>query len=215
MLVRWQAAQTPSTSSLPAPSGNAGALPWPAPGRRTGKRETRWRQSMHPSTIWAFPTFPRLGCESQSTKRFAPAKRGRCGVDQQIRTQGPECGTGLRPPDCGKQPASSVPCPTKPKSEPMSACRRRSNAWHGRNLAAQSAEQIGLAATPIIAVLAFGAHEGATVPSRPHRRCRSCLLQFRLVSWSTGCRGRDPWRAQKPCASYLWSRSSHTSMLGR
>ena len=33
-------------------------------------------------------------------------------------------------------------------------------AWS--NLAAQSAEQIGLAATPIIAVLAFGAHEGAT-----------------------------------------------------
>src|SRR5262245_39155152 len=33
-------------------------------------------------------------------------------------------------------------------------------AWS--NLAAQSAEQIGLAATPIVAVLAFGAHEGAT-----------------------------------------------------
>jgi len=33
-------------------------------------------------------------------------------------------------------------------------------AWS--NLAAQSAEQIGLAATPIVAVLALGAHEGAT-----------------------------------------------------
>ena len=33
-------------------------------------------------------------------------------------------------------------------------------AWS--NLAAQSAEQIGLAATPIVAVLALGAQEGAT-----------------------------------------------------
>ena len=48
-------------------------------------------------------------------------------------------------------------------------------AWS--NLAAQSAEQIALAAAPIVAVLLLGVGEGQTGLLQTARRCRSSCLQ--------------------------------------
>ena len=48
-------------------------------------------------------------------------------------------------------------------------------AWS--NLAAQSAEQIALAAAPIVAVLRLGVGEGQTGQLQTARRCRSSCLQ--------------------------------------
>jgi len=48
-------------------------------------------------------------------------------------------------------------------------------AWS--NLAAQSAEQIALAAAPIVAVLRLGVGEGQTGLLQTARRCRSSCLQ--------------------------------------
>jgi hypothetical protein len=63
------------------------------------------------------------------------------------------------------------------------------------NLAAQSGEQIALAAAPILAVLAFGAGAGETVCSRRPSRCHSCWAPSR------------PPRCCAPCASSSCSRS--------
>jgi predicted MFS family arabinose efflux permease len=58
-------------------------------------------------------------------------------------------------------PCKSQPCIPQPdKSHVGLPAKFNRLAWS--NLAAQSAEQIGLAATPIVAVVALGAHEGAT-----------------------------------------------------
>ena len=64
-------------------------------------------------------------------------------------------------------------------------------AWS--NLAAQSAEQIGLAAAPIVAVLALGAGAGATVCSRPRRRCRSCCCRSPPACSPIVCRAGVSW----------------------
>ena len=59
-------------------------------------------------------------------------------------------------------------------------------AW---SLAAQSAEQIGLAATPMVAVLALGAQEDGTGALHTAETLPFLLASiFRPASWSTGCR---------------------------
>jgi predicted MFS family arabinose efflux permease len=66
-------------------------------------------------------------------------------------------GRPRKPTLAGNECKGIQPCP---RSTPRFACRRPSTAWRG--LAAQSAEQIALAAAPIVAVLLLGVGEGQT-----------------------------------------------------
>ena len=70
-------------------------------------------------------------------------------------------------------------------------------AWS--NLAAQSAEQIGLAAAPIVAVLALGAREGAVEILQTAQTLPFLLFSIPAESWWIGCRGRGSWRGPKHC----------------
>ena len=89
-------------------------------------------------------------------------------------------------------PAERSPLSPSPEARLPSAFNRL--AWS--NLAAQSAEQIGLAAAPLVAVLALGAGAGETGCSRLPRRYRSCCSRSRrrpgrpLVAAPTDGRGR-------------------------
>ena len=59
-------------------------------------------------------------------------------------------------------------------------------AWS--NLAAQSAEQIGLAAAPLVAVVALGSGAGATGLLQTLHTCRSCCWRFPPACSRTACR---------------------------
>ena len=59
----------------------------------------------------------------------------------------------------------------------------------GANLAAQSAEQLSLAAVPLLAVLALHAGPGEIGLLAAVQTCPSCCSRSRWACWPTGTRG--------------------------